>query len=132
MGDYRRSTEYRKAVDRVHVGDKARGGGWLSELSAPQRRVFLQHLSVQILWECQWGLSGASNSSKLMELVSGDFLRYQNISTLGWSVNNMLNLFLAPITGALSDAFGRIPFMAQGRVAIMGLFIGHRYCTNVR
>ena len=74
------------------------------------------------------------NSSKLMELVlvSGDFLRYQNISTLGWSVNNMLNLFLAPITGALSDAFGRIPFMAQGRVAIMGLFIGHRYCTNVR
>ena len=44
----------------------------------------------------------------------------------------MLNLFLAPITGALSDAYGRIPFMAQGRLAIMALFIGHRYCTNVR
>lgn len=135
MADYRRSTEYRKVpvlLDRMADDEPAAGTGFLSELSGAQRRVFLQHMCVQILWECQWGLSGASNASKLMELVGGNMISYQNISTIGWTVNNMLNLFLAPITAALSDTFGRIPFMAQGRLAIMGLFIGHRYCTNVR
>ena len=159
MNDYRRSVEYRKdpllldyrlqrsAATKIQErvrGNQARrayqqlqsatGSEWLrmAELSAPQKRVFMQHLALQILWECQWGLSGASNASKLMELVGGNMISYQNISTIGWTVNNLLNLFLAPITAALSDTFGRIPFMAQGRLAIMGLFIGHRYCTNVR
>ena len=68
----------------------------------------------------QWGLSGASNQSKLMGLVNGDMVRYQGLSTTGWTVCNLLNLFLAPVTAALSDTFGRIPFMAQGRLAIMG------------
>ena len=68
----------------------------------------------------QWGLSGAANQSKLMRLVNGDMVRYQGLSTTGWTVCNLLNLFLAPVTAALSDTFGRIPFMAQGRLAIMG------------
>eukprot|EP01044_Picomonas_judraskeda_P006884 COSAG03_NODE_711_length_6158_cov_95.789734_7_plen_185_part_00 len=50
MGDYRQSTEYRKDAEALlaPAGRPAQGGGWLSELSAPQRRVFLQHLAVQV------------------------------------------------------------------------------------
>ena len=50
MGDYRQSTEYRKDAEALlaPAGRPAPGGGWLSELSAPQRRVFLQHLAVQV------------------------------------------------------------------------------------
>ena len=115
MADYRRSTEYRSPwadavlegvpsgkeyrkvsvlLDRMADDKPAAGTGFLSELSGAQRRVFLQHMCVQILWECQWGLSGASNASKLMELVGGNMISYQNISTIGWTVNNLLNLFL--------------------------------------
>lgn len=41
MADYRRATEYRKEPPTAEGPSSSGSGGWLADLSAPQKRVFL-------------------------------------------------------------------------------------------
>ena len=102
-----------------------------SELSSEERAFILRTRLIQALQAFTHPISGTRSQLWYLELCSHDTavmaVHYGQVQ----AINNVLQVFLAPITSSLSDRFGRrIPYCI-GTLGPMTWFLGLPLCRNL-
>lgn len=95
-----------------------------SSLTAHERRVVWTHRAAWFLWEGQFGIHRAASTAKWLALTGGDAGLMAQYMGTSWSINSCCNLFLNPISGAVSDSYKRGPVIAFTRLGLCAYFLG--------
>ena len=95
-----------------------------SLLTAHEHRVVWTHRLAWFLWEGQFGIHRAASTAKYLALTGGDAGLMARYMGTAWSINSCCNLFLNPISGAISDSYKRGPVVAFTRIGLCAYFLG--------
>ena len=90
-----------------------------------------QHRILNVAWELKFGISAASLMTKLLMLSNNDTAIIAQMNSIHWAANGLLQLWGTPLSGALSDAIGRKPLWALGRLTKLFWFMGSHYATSM-
>ena len=88
------------------------------ELSRAESRLAFAHLLLKALWAMQFGLTGTARTGKLLDLCQHDMATLNFCNTVLWTFGNLTIAMVSPLIGALSDRYGRLPLLFQGRFGL--------------
>lgn len=66
----------------------------------------------------QFGLTGTARTGKLLDLCRHDMATLNFCNTVLWTTGNLSIALVSPFIGAMSDRFGRLPILFQGRMGL--------------
>jgi Na+/melibiose symporter-like transporter len=95
-----------------------------TSLTAHEKRVVMTHRLGWFLWEGQFGVHRAASTAKWLVLTGGDAGLMAQFMGTAWSINSLLNLFINPVSGAVSDSYKRGPVIAFARLGLCAYFVG--------
>jgi|EP01046_Picozoa_sp_COSAG06_P010386 MFS family permease len=75
-------------------------------------------LPLRAQWAMQFGLTGTARTGKLLDLCKHDMATLNFCNTVLWTTGNLTIALVSPLIGALSDRFGRLPILFQGRLGL--------------
>eukprot|EP01043_Picozoa_sp_COSAG02_P050595 COSAG02_NODE_5217_length_4532_cov_3.124521_1_plen_454_part_00 len=92
-------------------------------LTAHEKRVVWTHRLAWFLWEGQFGIAKGVQIAKWLTLCRGDAALMAQWQGVASSINACCNLFLNPVTGAISDSFARGPVIAFSKLGLASYFL---------
>ena len=99
--------------------------------SRQDRRLAFAHRLLRVGWAMMFGLTGTARVGKLLELCNHDMNTLNFCNTTLWTAGNVSIALVSPLIGAMSDAFGRVPILLQGRLGQIAWLWGTAASTKL-